>query len=191
LAGKRILAVDDSPTVLTFLKSMLDEQGAHVAVAENGAQGLALHQSEGPFDLVLLDLLLPDLHGVELLQRMRASDKGSSIVMLTGYGEVRTAIAAVQSGADGYIQKEDLPANGDSEEFVYNLEQAMHRRQGIVAQAELERVKADFCAMVAHDMRNPTNTISIALEVLEDSGNIGVNLGELSVEFDDFGWRGG
>jgi len=143
-------------------------QGAIVTVAETGAAGLALHQEKGPFDLILLDLLLPDMHGLELLQRIRDHDSRSSIVMLTSSGDVKTAIAAVQSGADGYIQKDEISSTGNHEEFIHKLEQAMQRRQGIVAQAELEQVKSDFYAMVTHDMRSPTGAINLALEMLED-----------------------
>jgi len=166
--GKRILAVDDSPTTLSFLESLLGTYGSEVLGAVDGEQGLERYRSEGPFDLVLLDLLLPDINGIEILQRIRVNDQQTTVVMLTGEGDIHTAIASVQSGADGFIEKEEISIEGDQAEFIYKLQQAMQQRQGLVAQAELERLKADFYTMITHDLRNPTSTISMALEILED-----------------------
>ena len=151
--GKRVLTVDDSATIRVFLHTLLQARGAQVEEAANGQQAVALWDAGHQYDLVILDLLLPDTDGIKLLQRLREHDDESAVVMLTGMGGIKSATAAVQKGADGYIEKQDLSVGGDSTEFFYALEQAMDRRDGIVAQKQLQQVKADFYSMVTHDLR--------------------------------------
>ena len=100
---KRILTVDDSMTIRAFLKRLLTEQGAIVDEATTGDEALALCAMGRRYDLVILDLLLPDMDGIEVLRQMRVYDQDTAIVMLTGVGGVKSAITAVQYGADGYI----------------------------------------------------------------------------------------
>ncbi len=166
--GKRVLTVDDSATIRVFLRTLLQTRGAQVEEAANGQQAVALWDAGHKYDLVILDLLLPDTDGIKLLQRLRQQDDESAVVMLTGMGGVKSATVAVQKGADGYIEKQDLSVGGDSVEFFYALEQAMDRRDGIVAQKQLQQVKADFYSMVTHDLRNPAGVISLSLNMLLD-----------------------
>jgi signal transduction histidine kinase len=153
--GKRILTVDDSITIRAFLRRLLTEQGANVDAAVTGEEALAFCRLGHKYDLIILDLLLPDTDGIEILRQIRTTDDESAIVMLTGMGGVKSAITAVQHGADGYIEKHDLNVGGDHAEFFYALGQALQRRAGLVAQKQLSQVRADFYSMVTHDMRNP------------------------------------
>jgi signal transduction histidine kinase len=153
--GKRILTVDDSITIRAFLKRLLTEQGANVDAAVTGEEALAFSRLGYKYDLIILDLLLPDTDGIEILRQIRMTDDESAIVMLTGMGGIKSAITAVQHGADGYIEKHDLNVGGNHAEFFYALGQALQRRAGLVAQKQLSQVRADFYSMVTHDMRNP------------------------------------
>jgi signal transduction histidine kinase len=168
LKDKYVLTVDDSDTIRTYLRNLFIQQGAIVDGAATGQEGLkmcALRQ----YDLILLDLLLPDMDGIELLKNIRATNDFSTIVMITGHGGVKSAIAAVQLGADGYIEKQDITATiRDHAEFLYALEQASSQRAGLAAQKQLEQVRADFYSMVTHDLRNPTTLILMAGEMLFD-----------------------
>ena len=164
--GKRVLTVDDSATIRIFLRNLLQARGAVVEEAGSGEEAIALWNSGKKFDLVILDLLLPDSDGISLLQLLRRINDESAVVMLTGMGGIKSAMAAVQKGADGYIEKHDLSIGGDSAEFFYALEQAMERRDGIVAQKQLHQIKADFYSMVTHDLRNPAGVISLSLNML-------------------------
>jgi len=169
---KRILIVDDSPVARRFLCKLLVEQGAKVDEASNGREGLALNSAEGRYDLILLDLLMPDIDGIEVLQRIREVDDTSAIVMVTGAGGVKSAIAAVRRGADGYVEKRDISVGGDTTGFLYALERAIERRAGVIAQKQLQEIRADFYSMVTHDLRSPTSSVSIAINMLLD-GDVG------------------
>jgi signal transduction histidine kinase len=166
LEGKRILTVDDSRAVR---HEGLAEEGAHGAEVEEAASGqeaLAVLAAGARFDLIVIDLILPDLSGIDLVQRLRAADDASTIVMLSGAGDIATAMSAVREGADGFLEKRTLDATSDSVEFYYGLEQAFHHRQGIAAQRQVEQLKADFYSMVTHDLRSPAGSIAMALRMV-------------------------
>ena len=165
---KRILAIDDSAAIRNYLRTILTQQGASVDVAGTGQEGLEMYAGDERHDLVLLDLILPDMNGIEVLKRIRQEDAETTVVILTGLGGVKSAIAAVQHGADAYVEKQDIAAGSDPAEFFYILEQALERRAGLVAQKQLQKVKADFYSMVAHDMRNPTTSILVTIRMLRD-----------------------
>jgi two-component system, NarL family, sensor histidine kinase BarA len=167
LTGKRILIVDDSPTIRKFLHGLLARGGVEqVDEAGTGEEALALLRGGRHYDLLLLDLMLPDLDGLEVLNRIRQVDDRCAIVMITGTGGIKTATIAVKQGADGYIGKQDLTLGNDPADFILALDQALERREGLVAQKELEAFKADFYAMVTHDLRSPTGSILLCTDML-------------------------
>ncbi len=169
-SDKNVLTIDDSSTIRSFLGSLLKAHGATVYEASDGQEALAQVGKNIHYDLILLDLLLPDIDGIAILKKIRETNEESSIVMLTGMGGIRSATAAVREGADGYIQKQDLSVGGDHVEFFYALRQAMEHRVGLVAQKQLQAIKTDFYSMVTHDLRNPTGSILLSLELLLDGG---------------------
>jgi signal transduction histidine kinase/HPt (histidine-containing phosphotransfer) domain-containing protein len=172
LHHKHVLIIDDSDTIRTYLENVLTQKGAFVVDgAATGEEGLARCAAQA-YDLILLDLLLPDTDGIELLKNIRTRNEVSTIVMITGYGGVKSAITAVQMGADGYIEKQNITSTlKDHVEFLYALDQAMEHRAGLFAKKQLEQIRADFYAMVTHDLRNPTSLILMATDMLlnEDS----------------------
>ena len=154
----RVLTVDDSRAVRVFLWEILTRHGARVDEAATGTEALERAAAEH-YDLILLDLILPDVDGIEVLSRIRERDDETPIVMLTGAGGVESATAAVRQGADGYIEKQHLDAGGDDTAFVHALRQAVEHRAGFVAQKQLQQLKADFYSMVTHDLRNPAGNV--------------------------------
>jgi len=169
LTGKRVLIVDDSRTVRGLLRRILTSQGAQVDEADSGESALE-RLKETTYDLILLDLVMPGMDGLEVLRRIRRQEAHDrcAIVILTGTGGVREAVEAIRQGADGYIQKQDLSVGGDYAEFFYALEQALQHRAGIVAQEELEQLRADFYSMVVHDLRSPASSALLATKMLAD-----------------------
>ncbi len=157
-AEKRILTVDDSRAVRAYLREILEEQGAAVVEARDGEEAIAACTGGERFDLVVLDLVLPDRDGIEVLEAIRAHDDEVPVVMLTGSGGIQSATEAVRKGADGYIEKQHLTGEED-ESFLHALRQAVEHRSGHVAQKQLQEVKAHFYSMVTHDLRNPAGSV--------------------------------
>jgi signal transduction histidine kinase len=166
LGDKRILVVDDSPVVRGFLRKLLTVGGARVDEAAGGQEGLARARAGTPYDLILLDLAMPDMDGIEVLRQIRIENDTTAIVMVTGVGGVKSAVAAVREGADGYIEKQDISASDDRIEFQFALEQAITQRAGLVAQRQLQELKTDFYSMITHDLRNPAAALQIAVTML-------------------------
>jgi len=101
---EKILIVDDERLIRQSLEKALAGQGYAVFSAENGKTALHLLEEESP-DLVLLDLKLPDINGIEVLKRLRELDKNLPVLLITAYGSIDTAIQAIRLGAYDYITK--------------------------------------------------------------------------------------
>src|ERR1700733_2989322 len=99
-----ILVVDDESEIREGLELLLKTEGYSTSSAETGEAGLAM-LDEKPFDLVLLDVSLPDRNGLELLREIRLRDPQLSVVLITAYGSIDMARAAFKSGAMDYITK--------------------------------------------------------------------------------------
>ena len=100
----RILIVEDDATLRLTLQDFLSKQGFDVRSADSGETGLTLAQQQ-PFDLALVDLHLPGISGLDVITRLVESGEDTVPVMMTAYPEVRTAVAALKSGAYDYINK--------------------------------------------------------------------------------------
>ena len=101
-----ILIIDDEAELCQNLSEMLkeEEEGYKLSIANNGEKGLAKIKEEVP-DLVLLDIKMPEMDGIETLKRIRAIDKDILVIMLTAYQTVETAVKAMKLGAYDYISK--------------------------------------------------------------------------------------
>ena len=117
----RILVVDDEQHVRRVLEVMLTRQGYEVQTAAGGGEALAAHQAE-VFDLTILDLRMPDMDGLEVLAAIRSKDPDASVVMITAYASVETALNAMKNGAVDYIGK---PFKED--EILLVVEKALER----------------------------------------------------------------
>ncbi len=101
---ERILVVEDDATIRITLAEVLGKIGHEVAQAETGSAAIERARREN-FDLVLLDLHLPDMHGLEVLKALRDGDSEILVVVMTAFPEVRTAIASLKAGAYDYLNK--------------------------------------------------------------------------------------
>jgi two-component system, NtrC family, response regulator PilR len=100
----RVLVVDDEEVIRDVLENLLEREGWKVTVAENAAEALDSFENE-PFDVVLLDLMLPDRSGLDVLRDMRRRDPDAVIVIVTAYSSIEGAIQAMREGAFHYIPK--------------------------------------------------------------------------------------
>ena len=100
---EKILLVEDEPGIASFVRLELLHEGYQVQVAEDGRQGLELFQ-EGQWDLILLDIMLPGINGLEVLRRIR---KLSSVpvILLTARGDTLDKVSGLDAGADDYLPK--------------------------------------------------------------------------------------
>jgi len=104
MAKERILIVDDEYLIRWSLQQELAKDGYEVTSAEDGESALRLVR-ESPPDLVLLDIQLPGIGGIEVLQKIKVSDPEIVVIMITAYGMVDTAVAAMKAGAFDYLNK--------------------------------------------------------------------------------------
>ncbi|MCF8048678.1 MAG: sigma-54 dependent transcriptional regulator, partial [Desulfarculaceae bacterium] len=101
---ERILIVDDEKNYLVVLQALLADNGYEMLTAQNGSQALALAAEEEP-DLVITDMRMPQMSGLDLIQRLKARFNEMPIIVMTAYGTVENAVEAMKSGATDYISK--------------------------------------------------------------------------------------
>lgn len=104
----KILVVDDEDIVRTSCSRTLSPEGYEVRLAKNGAEGLQM-ASEERFDLVLTDLKMPDMDGIEVLRIIKEQWPETAVIIVTGYQTVDTAVKAIKLGAYDYIEKPFTP----------------------------------------------------------------------------------
>jgi len=104
----RILVVDDEDIVRTSCSRTLSPEGYEVRLAKNGVEGLKM-ASEERFDLVLTDLKMPDMDGIEVLRIIKGKWPQTAVIIVTGYQTVDTAVKAIKLGAYDYIEKPFTP----------------------------------------------------------------------------------
>src|SRR4051795_2508112 len=102
LPGLRVLLVEDDPRMAALLERGLAKEGAAVAPARTGREALAAARARR-FDVVLLDVMLPDVDGFEVVRRLRAGEDPVPVLMLTARGEVEDRVAGLEQGADDYL----------------------------------------------------------------------------------------
>jgi len=123
---RRILVIDDEADIRESLELLLTGENYAVDLAENGTFGLHKFES-GTYDLVLLDLMMPDRSGMDVLADIRQRDSDTPVFMLTAYGSVEVAVRALKSGANDYFAKP-----WDNEKLLIEIDR-------MIAKGHLER----------------------------------------------------
>ncbi len=104
-ARGRILIVDDEPVVTDVLGTLLRKEGHDVLVAPDAAMGRGMFETRGPWDAVLVDVMLPDANGLDVLRWIRERDPDTAVLMITAFGTVESAVTAMKLGAFHYLTK--------------------------------------------------------------------------------------
>ena len=99
-----ILIVDDEEAIRTSLRSILEDEGYDVAVAATGAEALKIYGTDPP-DLMILDIWMPEMDGLETLRRVKEFVPATQVMMISGHGSIETAVKAIKLGAYDYIEK--------------------------------------------------------------------------------------
>jgi DNA-binding NtrC family response regulator len=128
-----VLIVDDEAEIRESLQTLLEMEGYEVETAGTGHQGLS-RAGERSFDLILLDLALPDRNGMDILMDLHSQDPGQPVIMITAYGTVENAVRAMQSGAVNFIQKP-----WDNEKLLADVRATVARRKAEEENIQLKR----------------------------------------------------
>jgi signal transduction histidine kinase len=182
----RILVIDDEQGLREGCRRVLSRYHFQVDLAATGREGLALFRQHHP-DLVLLDVMMPDVSGIELMNTLRAEDPDLVCIIITGYATVELAVDAMKLGAYDFIAK---PFSDDNLLLAVEkglekrrLEQEARRMQQAEEEArrlsqekamleELDRVKTAFMRKVAHELRAPIAAIqSFLVSILAGYGS--------------------
>ena len=100
----KILIIDDETALLAQLKNLLEKQRYIVEIAEDGEKGLDLI-FESPFDIIILDIMMPGMDGLTLLEQVRNAGIDTPVLMLTARGDIDDRVKGLDLGADDYLSK--------------------------------------------------------------------------------------
>ena len=132
----RIVVIDDEVNAATALETLLREDGYEVAKAHDGLAGLALIEKQEP-DIVLTDLRMPELDGIQLLTRLKQIRPECMVIVMTAYGTVKTAVKAMKLGAEDYV-----PKPIDMEELEVILQRVMDKKR-LLDESRFMRARLD------------------------------------------------
>lgn len=172
----KLLIVDDDPFVLDMLSSILAATGYNIQTAENGKEAFLILQEQPDIGLVISDMNMEEMSGLELIRQIRDTGADLPIIILTVNENVTIAIEALKSGASDYLLKDEniaetIPVAVERVMDKYLLQQRNEQlRQALETKnreleksntelAELNILKNKFLGMAAHDIRNPLTSI--------------------------------
>jgi DNA-binding NtrC family response regulator len=139
MTENRILVVDDEESMRQYLSILLEKEGYEVVAASSGAEALQLMEAD-PFAVVLSDIQMPKVDGIQLLKGIKAIDPTTPVIMLTAYASEQSAIDAVNLGAYSYLQKHCK--NDEIKVAVRNaLQLRQTRRENVHLKRELTRTR--------------------------------------------------
>ncbi|MGI8543447.1 MAG: sigma-54-dependent transcriptional regulator [Aridibacter sp.] len=129
--NNRALVIDDDQATLDLMRFQLESEDFYVETAEKGELGIKLAE-ENSYDIILTDLNLPDINGIEMVKRFKQISPDTEIIMITGFGSVEKAVEATKAGAFYYVEK---PV--EFEELLVLIEKAIERKQQVAEIKEL------------------------------------------------------
>ena len=132
-ARGHVLVIDDEPDIRESLETLLTSEGYRVDLAANAAEGMK-RLEKSAFDLVLLDLMMPDKSGMQVLEEVRARDVETPIFLITAYGSIEVAVNALKRGANDYFSKP-----WDNEKLLIEIDRMISKRRLERENTELKR----------------------------------------------------
>lgn len=126
MCNKSVLLVDDEQPILIALSNYLERNDFMVKPAPSGEDALAAIHSNPPFDLIITDLVMPGINGIEVLQEIRNENGDVGVFILTGHGNMTRAIEALRFGADDFLLK---PC--DAKELVFKMNHFFEKQEAL------------------------------------------------------------
>jgi two-component system sensor histidine kinase/response regulator len=177
-----ILVVDDNSTNREMLSRRLERQGYAVAKAENGRQAMDAVRTL-TFDLVLLDIMMPEMDGYAVLQEMKADDllRAIPVIMISALDDMDSVVRCIELGAEDHLPKpfdptllkaridaclEKKRAHDREMRLYHELQQSYKHSQ------ELEKQRDDLTNMIVHDLRTPLTSVIAGMQSLEGGGGL-------------------
>ena len=189
VAPGALLVVDDDAINRDVLTRRLTQQGHHVRTASSGQEALQLMR-EGVFDLVLLDVVMPDMDGYEVLQHIRSDDRlrNLPVIMISVVSEMQSVVRCIEAGAEDYLAKPFNPTllkarigaslekkRGRDRESAL-LEESLKNYKRL---QEVERLRDDMRNMIVHDLRTPLTAVIMGVDMLQRHGALNESQREL------------
>ena len=193
-----ILVVDDDPFVREMLSMILESGGYALATAENGADAFKQCTEGTRTDLIISDMNMPEMNGLELIHKLRESNIDTPLIILTGNNEISVAVDALKSGATDYLLKDENIQDTVILSVEKSLEKYRLKKQNIQLLEDLagknreledsnkellylNNLKNKFLGIAAHDLRNPLTSIRGLSEIL-----IGKAFGPLTADQEEY-----
>lgn len=177
MESRTALVIEDNPADAALVRALLDGTEFVVRVAHRLADGAGIASSE-TLDIAILDMSLPDAHGLEVLFQFQQAAPDVPVVILSGDNDEERARAAVQSGAQDYLLKSAVTEGALRRALRYAIERnGLHKRLAASVSElekqresvlELNQLKNDLIATLAHDIKGPLTSITGFAELLED-----------------------
>jgi signal transduction histidine kinase len=178
---KQVLLVDDEPGILKVLGISLADRGYRVLTAENSEEALRVFHEARP-DVILTDIKMPGMDGIELLKRIKEESPDTEVIMITGHGEMELAIQSLKYDASDFITKpindealdialrralEKLSYKKKLKEYTEDLEKLVEEKSRKLVEAERLAAVGQTVAGLAHAIKNITAGLTGGMYVLE------------------------
>ncbi|UCG79602.1 MAG: response regulator [Desulfobacterales bacterium] len=184
----RLLLIDDERPILETLETSLTSEGYDVMTAETSKEGLRIFEEEG-IKLILTDIKMPGIDGIEVLKKVKAIDEEAEVIVITGHGDMDTAIAALQYGASDFITKpirdevlllalerakKTLAMSQQLRSYTEHLEQKVEEHRLELRQAQEELIRNERLATIgetvaglAHYIKNVVTALQGGMHMVE------------------------
>ncbi len=174
----KVLVIDDEEIARISCQRVLKREGIQVTLSASGREGLETLMRE-PHDLVLVDLKMPEMDGVEVARRIQHFNPNIVVIIITGYATIESAVAVMKEGAYDYLPKPFTP-----DELLIVVRRGLEKKrldqESRALREEKEAMERNFVTMVTHQLRSPLAAIFQYIEVL--LSDIGGELNEIQRE---------
>jgi DNA-binding response OmpR family regulator len=158
----RLLLVEDDDAIRVSLKFNLEDEGYDVVEAATGESAIDILNAGEQFDIVLVDLLLPGLHGLEVIRRVRFDNTTTAVLVVTAQADTHDVVAGLEAGADDYLVKPIAP-----KELAARIRAVLRRVQSTPPAADATLAGADTIVAEEIEIRRAAGEVLVAGEVVK------------------------